>query len=238
VTDAPLLEVCGLTAGYHGIDVLHHVDLAVRPGEFVTVLGANGAGKSTLMKALIGLEPARGTVRFRDQDLLRRPAHHRVQLGIAYVPEGRRVFPALTVEENLKAVSRRNSKRTFEEGFEQVRQIFPRLGERRDQLAGTLSGGEQQMLAMARALISEPDLLLADEISLGLAPMVVESMFDVLRDLNRAGMAILLAEQNAHAALEYADTAHVLETGRVTVHGSATELMADQRVLDAYLQVM
>jgi branched-chain amino acid transport system ATP-binding protein len=238
MTDASVLEIRGLTAGYHGIDVLHEVDLDVRPGEFVTVLGANGAGKSTLMKALMGLEPSRGTARFRGEDLLKRPAHHRVELGIAYVPEGRRVFPALTVEENLKAVSRRNCQRRFEEGLESVCQIFPRLGERRDQLAGTMSGGEQQMLAMARALISEPDLLVADETSLGLAPMVVEAMFDVLRNLNRSGMAILLAEQNAHAALEHADSAHVLETGQVTVHGPAAELMTDQRVLDAYLQVM
>ena len=237
-SETPLLEVRGLTAGYHGTTVLHGVSLTVMPGQFVTVLGANGAGKSTLMQALMGLLPARGEAVLRGKNLLDAEPHERVGLGIAYVPEGRRVFPALTVEENLRAVSRKHRSRTTAEGLELVYGMFGRLRERRGQLAGTLSGGEQQMLALGRALISEPKLLLADEISLGLAPMVVEALFDIFRDLNSEGMSILLAEQNAHAALEYADTAFVMETGAITLHGPAHSVREDPRIIDSYLQVI
>jgi branched-chain amino acid transport system ATP-binding protein len=228
-----LLDVSGLAAGYRRTEVLHHVSLQVRRGEFVTVLGANGAGKSTLIKALIGLLPARGSVTFQGQRLLDLEPHRRVAAGLAYVPEGRRVFPALTVAENLQVANRTRRGGAVEE----IYGIFPKLAQRKDQLAGTMSGGEQQMLALGRALISQPALLLADEISLGLAPLVVASLFEVLVRLNREGMAILLAEQNAREALGHAHTAYVMETGRITMNGPAAELAADPRIVDAYLQM-
>lgn len=228
-----LLDVNGLAAGYRRTEVLHHVSLQVRRGEFVTVLGANGAGKSTLIKALIGLLPARGSVTFQGQSLLAMEPHRRVAAGLAYVPEGRRVFPALTVAENLQVANRTRRSGAVDE----IYGIFPKLAQRKDQLAGTMSGGEQQMLALGRALISQPALLLADEISLGLAPLVVASLFEVLVRLNREGMAILLAEQNAREALGHAHTAYVMETGRITMSGPAAEMAADPRIVDAYLQM-
>lgn len=232
-----LLVVSDLVAGYGRTQVLHSVDLQVRAGEFVVVLGSNGAGKSTLMQATMGLvRPTAGSIRYRERELTTTPVHARVKRGIAYVPEGRRVFPALTVAENLIAATI-PAGRDRHEAMDRQFGLFPRLGERRDQLAGTMSGGEQQMLALARALISEPQLLIADEISLGLAPMVVEELFDVFADLHAAGTAILLAEQSALLALEYADTAFVMETGRITLSGTAAELANDQRVKDAYLQM-
>lgn len=235
--DTPILDVRGLEAGYHGVTVLHGIDIVVNEGEFVTVLGANGAGKSTLMQVLMGLLPAtKGSVSLRGEDLLRREAYQRVAGGIAYVPEGRRVFAALTVEENLRAVSLKYSGTTYAEGIASVYELFPRLGERAGQLAGTLSGGEQQMLALGRALISRPQLLLADEISLGLAPIIVDQLFDVFRDLNASGVSILLAEQNALAALEYADTAYVMETGAITRSGPAADLLTDASIVESYLQ--
>ncbi|HEX6054339.1 MAG TPA: ABC transporter ATP-binding protein [Intrasporangium sp.] len=233
----PILEVRDLEAGYHGVTVLHGIGLVVRPGEFVTVLGANGAGKSTLMQVLMGLLPATGgSVTLRGDDLLRQEPHERIGGGIAYVPEGRRVFPALTVEENLQAVNLKHAGVTHEEGVDSVYALFPRLKERARQLAGTLSGGEQQMLALGRALISRPTVLLADEISLGLAPIIVEQLFDVFRDLKDSGVSILLAEQNALAALEYADTAYVLETGSITRSGPAQQLLTDPSIVESYLQ--
>lgn len=235
--EAPLLEARAVSAGYNRVDVLHEVSLTVQPGEFVTVLGSNGAGKSTLMKVLTGLVPARGSVSLRGRDLLALEPHQRVTAGIAYVPEGRRVFPGLTVEENMRAATPRKGP-DLGSTLDEMYMIFPRLKERRAQLAGTLSGGEQQMLAMGRALVSAPKLLLADEISLGLAPQVVESLFDVLRQRNSEGMAVLLAEQNASAALEYAHRAYVMETGRITLEGTAQDLANDQRVIDAYLQMI
>ena len=228
-----LLDVNGLAAGYRRTEVLHNVSLQVRRGEFVTVLGANGAGKSTLIKALIGLLPARGSVTFQGQRLLDMEPHRRVAAGLAYVPEGRRVFPALTVAENLQVANRTRRSGAVEE----IYGIFPKLAQRKDQLAGTMSGGEQQMLALGRALISQPALLLADEISLGLAPLVVASLFEVLVRLNRKGMAVLLAEQNAREALGHAHTAYVMETGRITMNGPAAEMAADPRIVDAYLQM-
>jgi branched-chain amino acid transport system ATP-binding protein len=237
MTTGPRLTVQGISAGYRRIQVLHDVSLEVGAGEFVTVVGANGAGKSTLVKVLTGLLPATGTARLEEQDLLGLEPHRRVAAGVAYVPEGRRVFPALTVTENLRvANSARGEALTAE--LDHVFDIFPKLRERRAQLAGTLSGGEQQMLAMGRALISRPRLLLADEISLGLAPLVVESLFEVLRQAAKDGMSILLAEQNATMALEFSDRAYVMETGRITLEGPSDELAADQRVIDAYLQMV
>jgi branched-chain amino acid transport system ATP-binding protein len=233
----PVLEVVGLSAGYKRVDVLHDVTLTVGQAEFVTVIGSNGAGKSTLMKVLTGLVRGSGSARLNGVDITALEPHRRVAEGIAYVPEGRRVFPALTVEENMRAAMPHSAPGPVDV-LEEMYEIFPRLRERRRQLAGTLSGGEQQMLAMGRALVSRPKLLLADEISLGLAPQVVESLFDVLRERNRAGMAVLLAEQNATAALEYAHRAYVMETGRITLEGSASDLANDQRIIDAYLQLM
>jgi branched-chain amino acid transport system ATP-binding protein len=228
-----LLDVNGLAAGYRRTEVLHAISLQVRRGEFVTVLGANGAGKSTLIKSLIGLLPARGSVTFQGHPLLEMEPHRRVAAGLAYVPEGRRVFPALTVAENLQVANRTQRGGAVDE----IYGIFPKLAQRKDQLAGTMSGGEQQMLALGRALVSQPALLLADVISLGLAPLIVESLFEVLVRLNREGMAILLAEQNAREALGHAHTAYVMETGRITMNGPAAELAADPRIVDAYLQM-
>jgi branched-chain amino acid transport system ATP-binding protein len=233
----PVLDVTGLSGGYGRVEVLHDVSLTVGHSEFVTVIGSNGAGKSTLMKMLTGLIPGRGSVRLHGVDITGLEPHRRVAEGIAYVPEGRRVFPALTVEENMRAAMPRRPVGPADV-LDEMYEVFPRLRERRGQLAGTLSGGEQQMLAMGRALVSRPTLLLADEISLGLAPQVVESLFDVLRERNRAGMAVLLAEQNATTALEYAHRAYVMETGRITLEGPADTLANDQRVIDAYLQLM
>jgi branched-chain amino acid transport system ATP-binding protein len=233
--EQPLLDVVELQAGYGALEVLHGISLHVQPGEFVAVVGANGAGKSTLLRALMGLIPARGIVSFQGRDLVTQPAHHRAARGIAYVPEGRRVFPSLTVEENLLAGLHATS-RTPAEALPEVYDLFPRLAERRRQAARTLSGGEQQMLAMGRALVLDPILLVADEVSLGLAPVIVDRIFDVLVNMNRAGRAVLLAEQNVRISLEAATRAYVLDTGRVGLEGPAAELRNDPRIVDAYLQ--
>ncbi len=234
--DAPaLLEVEDLTAGYGALEVLHGVSLHVQPGEFVAIVGANGAGKSTLLRALMGLIPARGTVRLQGHDLLTQAAHRRAAQRIAYVPEGRRVFPGLTVEENL-LVGLRATARRRPEALTEVYDLFPRLAERRQQTARTLSGGEQQMLALGRALVLDPLLLIADEVSLGLAPVVVDRIFDVMTAMNRQGRAVLLAEQNVALSLEAATRAYVLDTGRVALEGAARDLAADTRVIEAYLQ--
>jgi branched-chain amino acid transport system ATP-binding protein len=234
---APLLSVSGLRAGYGRVEVLRDVSLTVRDGQFVTIIGANGAGKTTLLKAIMGLIPATGEVKFRDVSLLGEPAHRRVALGIGYVPEGRRVFPSLTVEENLRLTAvRKKGKGADRSAIQQVYEMFPRLRERRAQTAGSLSGGEQQMLALGRALVLAPQVLIADEVSLGLAPVVVDRLFDVLGDMHRRGTTIVLAEQNARLALEAADEAYVLEAGRVLLHGPAGELRTDPRIVDAYLQ--
>lgn len=237
MTTPRTLEISGLRAGYHGIDVLHGLDLTVAPGQFVTVLGANGAGKSTLLQTVMGqIDATAGSVRLGGEDLLRDGTHERIRRGIAYVPEGRRVFAALTVEENLRAVNIKHSDTTYDEGIDSVYGIFPRLAERCGQLAGTLSGGEQQMLALGRALMSKPTLLLADEVSLGLAPIIVDQLFEILGRLNESGVSILLAEQNALLALEHADVAYVLETGSITRHGPADEMLEDPSIVESYLQ--
>jgi branched-chain amino acid transport system ATP-binding protein len=231
----PLLQVTELTAGYGELQVLHGVSVSVEPGEFVTVIGANGAGKSTLLKAIMGLIPARGGIRWQGADLLAQPPYRRAALGIAYVPEGRRVFPSLSVEENLM-VGLQATRRDPATAVEEVYALFPRLRERRRQSGRTLSGGEQQMLAMGRALVLDPLLLVADEVSLGLAPVVVDRIFEVMVEMNRRGRAVLLAEQNARIALEAATRAYVLDTGRVALEGPASDLRADPRVISAYLQ--
>jgi branched-chain amino acid transport system ATP-binding protein len=229
------LLIRDLVAGYGHLRVLEGVSLEVPAGEFVALIGANGAGKSTLIKAVMGLLRARGEVRYQGKNLLFEPPHARVRFGIGYVPEGRQVFPGLTVEQNLRVVCRgrrREERRVIERAY----RLFPRLRERRAQIASSLSGGEQQMLALGRALVLEPKLLIADEISLGLAPIIVQQILRALEELNEQGMTILLAEQNAAAALDAATTGYVLETGRVALHASAAALRNDPAVVDAYIQ--
>lgn len=233
MTDA-LLTVDSLTAGYGHADVLHDITLEVRAGEFAAIVGANGAGKSTLLKTIMGLVKGSGSVTLEGRDLLRQPAHKRVSLGIAYVPEGRRVFPAMTVEENLKVVARASAASAT--AIDKVLDLFPALARRRRTMAGSLSGGEQQMLAMGRAMVVGPKLLIADEITLGLAPVVVDQLFDALRLMRDDGVAVLLAEQNARVALESATTGYVLEVGAITLRGSAQDLRNDERVIAAYLE--
>ncbi|MCR5561924.1 MAG: ABC transporter ATP-binding protein [Desulfovibrio sp.] len=232
-----LLSLTGLKVCYGSVEVLHGIDLFVEEGEIVTILGANGAGKSTTLLSISGLvRPAAGSIFFNDKDLLRMPAHEIVSLGIAQSPEGRRVFGTMTVLENLNLgafsiLDKSRAAKTLEWIFE----LFPRLQERRNQLAGTLSGGEQQMLAIGRALMAEPRLLLLDEPSLGLAPLLVRSIFETVRAINERGVTVLLVEQNARAALRLATRGYVLETGRVVMSDSAERLLADPVVREAYL---
>ena len=233
--EGPLLEIESLSAGYGKLEVLHEVSLHVEHGEFVAVVGANGAGKSTLLRALMGLIAARGRIYFLGEELLAQPPHRRAALRIAYVPEGRRVFPSLTVEENLM-VGLHATHRAPAEAMEEVYALFPRLRERRRQAARTLSGGEQQMLAMGRALVLDPLLHVADEVSLGLAPVVVDRIFDVMLEMNRRGRAVLLAEQNVRLSLEAATRGYVLDTGRVAMEGPAQSLRSDPGIIGAYLQ--
>jgi branched-chain amino acid transport system ATP-binding protein len=237
----PLLEVAGLKVAYGVIEALHGVDLVVRRGEIVTVIGANGAGKTTLLKAISGLVPAAaGTIRYRRDgetiDLGALPVHEIVARGVGQVPEGRRIFQNLTVRENLDlGAYLRRDRAAIAQELEEMFTLFPRLRERVGQNAGTLSGGEQQMLAMARALMSRPALLLLDEPSLGLAPKLVRAIFDVIRRVRERGTTLLLVEQNARMALEAADRAYVLEVGNVALSGPAAELAGDERVQRVYL---
>lgn len=233
-----LLEVGELHAAYGAIAALRGVSLTIREGEVVTIVGANGAGKTTLLKTISALMPARkGTVRFRDRELLKLPPHEILKLGVAHVPEGRQIFGLRTVAENLElgAYSRRDGRAEIDADLDRVHQLFPDLRQKARQRAGTLSGGQQQMLAIARALMSRPRLLLLDEPSLGLAPQVVDAIFDVLATLNRGGLAILLVEQNAHLALDFAHSAYVLELGKITHSGPAAELKGDARIVEIYL---
>jgi branched-chain amino acid transport system ATP-binding protein len=234
---APLLRVEGLRAGYGPIDVLHDLSLTVEPGEIVALIGANGAGKTTTLMALSGLVPARaGTVTFDGHDLTRLAAHRIVKLGLAHSPEGRRIFPRLTVLENLQmGAFTRTDPQGIADDIEKAFQTFPILRERKGQAGGLLSGGQQQMLAMARALMARPKLLLLDEPSLGLAPQIVVQIFDVIRGLNRQGVAVLLVEQNARMALKVAHRGYVLETGRVVASDQASVLLNDPRIRAAYL---
>ena len=232
----PLLAVSGLKAGYGAVDVLHDVDIAVGAGEFVCVIGANTAGKSTLLRTVSGLVACRGSIRFDGVELVGRPAHAIPALGIAHVPEGRHVFPEMTVEENvmLGAYSVRAS-RDLAERREAVLTMFPRLRERIGQLAGTLSGGEQQMVAISRALMLKPRLLLLDEPSHGLAPKIVDELHDTFLAVSRTGTAILLVEQNTTLALSVASRGYVLESGRVVLSGTSAELSGNDAVRSAYL---
>ncbi len=233
----PLLSIEELHVAYGSIRALRGITLEVHEGEIVTLVGANGAGKSTLLRAISGMIPARqGTIRLAGQDLRSRPAHRIVELGVAHVPEGRGIFANLTVVENLRlATWSRRDRRELERDYQRVFEVFPRLAERRNQLAGTLSGGEQQMLAVGRALMIRGRLMLLDEPSMGLAPVLVRGIFQTLREINRAGTTLLLVEQNARQALKLANRGYVLETGRITLAGPSADLMNDPRVKDAYL---
>lgn len=232
-----MLEVRDLEVFYGSIQALHGISFRVDRGEIVTLIGANGAGKSTTLRTISGLlRPRRGNIFFEGTDLTRLPAHSIVRMGVAHVPEGRRIFPNLTVMENLRlGAYTRGSRREIEETLERVFESFPRLKERANQLAGTLSGGEQQMLAMGRGLMSRPSLLLLDEPSMGLSPILVEEIFDIIQRINREGTTILLVEQNAFMALQVAHRAYVLETGRLVLEGTSREVRDDPRVRTAYL---
>ncbi|MDX2118270.1 MAG: ABC transporter ATP-binding protein [Planctomycetota bacterium] len=236
-----MLEIANLSVNYGAIRALHGVTLSVPAGKIVTLIGCNGAGKTTTLRAISGLvRAASGTITFEGRPINRMPAHEIVRLGIAHSPEGRGVFPNLTVAENLDlgAYTRnRADKDAIQADMDKGFALFPRLKERINQLAGTLSGGEQQMLAMARALLARPRLLLLDEPSLGLAPQIVQTIFKIIREINASGTTILLVEQNAHMALNVAHHAYVLETGEIAMSGPASELAASDEVRKAYLGV-
>ena len=232
-----LLALNNIYAGYGPIEVLKGISLEVRLGEIVTVIGANGAGKSTMLMCVSGINRVReGTIEFAGENITNRPAHEIVSLGISQAPEGRKIFPRLTVLENLHmgAFARRDTAR-LDDDIERCFSLFPILKERRSQSGGTLSGGEQQMLAVARALMASPKLLLLDEPSLGLAPMVVLKIFEVIRELNKEGMSILLIEQNARLALKLAHRGYVMETGSIAVSDEARKLLENPKVKAAYL---
>ena len=232
-----MLKIENLHVSYGGIQALRGVSLEVPDGKIVTLIGANGAGKSTTLRTITGLVKASsGSIQWSGEELLGRSIDRIISAGIAMSPEGRRVFPDLTVLENLKlGAYLRRDKAEITKDLQWVYQLFPRLKERDWQAAGTLSGGEQQMLAVGRALMSRPKLLLMDEPSLGLAPLVVQDIFSIIREINHQGVTILLIEQNANMALKIADLAYVLETGSITMSGTGAELLADQRVKEAYL---
>ena len=232
-----LLEVNQIEAYYGNIHALKGVSMLVDEGEIVTLIGGNGAGKTTTLRTISGLmQPRSGSVNFAGENLSRYAAHELVPKGIAMVPEGRGVFAKLTVQENLEmGAYHRNDKEGIAEGIEHSYQLFPRLGERRKQVAGTMSGGEQQMLAISRALMSQPKLLLLDEPSMGLAPVLVELIFSTIETINQQGMTILLVEQNAHMALQIAHRGYVLQTGEIILDDSAAALQEDPTVQKAYL---
>ena len=233
-----LLEVAGLNSHYGPVQVLHNVSLSVCPGELVALVGGNGAGKTTLLHILSGLHcPSAGSLHFDGQDMTRWPSHRIVAAGVCQVPEGRQIFAPLSVEDNLKlgAYRLRRNHDWVQQEMAQVYALFPILQERRQQLAGTLSGGQQQMLAMGRALLGKPRLLLLDEPSMGLAPLLVEEIFRVIVELNTQGVTILLVEQNARAALAIAGRGYILETGRIVKTALAADLLADDDVRRAYL---
>ena len=231
-----MLRVDDINVYYGAIHAIKGVSFQVDDGEVVTLIGANGAGKSTILNTVCGLLHSRtGSIQFLDKTLGNVPAHKIVELGMAHVPEGRRIFLQMTVEENLEMGAYTRARSDIEPGLERVYEQFPRLKERRKQVAGTLSGGEQQMLAMGRGLMSSPKLLMLDEPSMGLAPILVEQIFDIIRKLHQAGTTILLVEQNARMALSVADRGYVLETGKIVATGTGDELLHDEAVKKAYL---
>jgi branched-chain amino acid transport system ATP-binding protein len=233
-----MLSIDNLACAYGRIEVLHGISMAIRAGEIATLIGANGAGKTTLLRAISGVQPITGgDIRLEGRSIASLQSHARVALGISHVPEGRQLFAPLSVEDNLKlgAWSRPATEAASE--LARVHALFPMLAEMRQMPAGALSGGQQQMLAIGRGLMAKPRLLLLDEPSMGLAPILVEQIFEAIRGLKRDGMTILLVEQNAYAALAIADQAYVLETGRMTMNGTAAAVKNDQRVREAYLGV-
>jgi branched-chain amino acid transport system ATP-binding protein len=234
----PLLTVRGVKTAYGRVMALHGVDLDVNEGEIVTLIGANGAGKSTLMMTIFGNPRAReGTITFAGKDITKVPTHQIARMSIAQSPEGRRIFPRMSVYENLQMGASINGLAHFNEDLERVCTLFPRLKERLYQRGGTLSGGEQQMLAIARALMSRPRLLLLDEPSLGLAPLIVKQIFSIIKDLNeRDGMTVFLVEQNAYHALKLAHRGYVMVTGTITMSGTGQELLTNPQVQAAYLE--
>ena len=232
-----ILEIRDLQVHYGGIEAVKGISLDVPEGEIVTLIGANGAGKSSTLRSIAGLvKPSAGNISFYGEDITGKDTNLIVSKGITLVPEGRRIFPDMTVLENLKiGAYLRKDKAEIEKDIQWVYSLFPRLQERSWQLAGTLSGGEQQMLAVGRALMSRPKLMMLDEPSLGLAPLVVQDIFAIIKEINRQGVTVLLIEQNANMALKIADLAYVLETGNITMSGTGAELLADERVKEAYL---
>lgn len=232
-----MLKITDLHVAYGGIKALRGIDLEVPDGKIVTLIGSNGAGKSTTLRSISGLvPPTKGSITYNGKELLGMPINKIIEEGIIHVPEGRRVFPDMTVLENLKiGAYLRHDKAQIAEDLEWVYSLFPRLKERHWQLAGTLSGGEQQMLAVGRALMGRPKVLMMDEPSLGLAPLIVRDIFSIIREINRQGMTILLIEQNANMALHTADIGYVLETGNITLSGPGKELLSNELVRKAYL---
>lgn len=231
-----MLKVSDINVYYGNIHAIKDISFEVSKGEIVSLIGANGAGKSTILKTVSGLLRTKtGSITFLDGDIRTAVPNHIVKLGLAHVPEGRRIFLQMTVQENLEMGAYTQKPTALSADLENVYERFPRLKERRKQVAGTLSGGEQQMLAMGRALMSHPTLLMLDEPSMGLAPILVEQIFDIIQELHRAGTTILLVEQNAQMALSIADRVYVLETGRIVMSGTAKEMREDERVQKAYL---
>lgn len=232
-----LLEVKNLEVYYGVIQALKGISFEVNEGEIISLIGANGAGKTTTMQSIMGLIPAKhGTITYDGQDITKMPCNKIVRLGMTQVPEGRRIFQELTVYENLlMGAYTESDKKKIKEDIEQIYTRFPRLGERKSQIAGTLSGGEQQMLSMGRALMSHPKLLMLDEPSMGLSPLLVDQIFDIIKDFHNSGTTVLLVEQNAKKALSIADRAYVLETGSISLSGDAKEMMNNEKVKKAYL---
>jgi branched-chain amino acid transport system ATP-binding protein len=233
----PLLELKALKVAYGGIQAVKGIDLQVAQGELVCLIGANGAGKTTTLKGITGLQPVKsGKIHYAGADITGKPAFQLVRRGLSMVPEGRGVFGALTIEENLAmGAYTRNDRQVVKADVERVFALFPRLKERRRQTAGTLSGGEQQMLAMGRAMMSRPKLLLLDEPSMGLAPLMVQKVFETVIAISKEGVTILLIEQNARLALEVSSRGYVMESGEITLHGEAKQLLSDPKVREAYL---
>lgn len=235
-TKQPILQVSGLDSHYGPIKALHGVDIEIGEGQLVALVGANGAGKTTLLRAISGVQPASsGSIRFAGQEIGRMSADKRVRAGICQVPEGRQVFGPMTVEDNLRLGAYTRPKQDVAGDMERMYDLFPVLKEKRHLLAGMLSGGQQQMLAMARALMGRPKLLLLDEPSMGLAPLLIREIFRIVEELRSQGITIFLVEQNAHAALAIADVGYVIETGSITLTGPGPELLANEQVQSAYL---
>ncbi|WP_028778696.1 ABC transporter ATP-binding protein [Shimazuella kribbensis] len=236
MTKRALLEMSQVSAYYDQIQALQDISLEVNMGEIVTLVGSNGAGKSSTLKAICGQIKTSGTISFLGNDISKLPPHQTAKLGVAHVPEGRRIFPKLTVKENLEmGAFQLKSKKDIEQQMELVYQYFPRVKERLHQKGGTMSGGEQQMLAIGRALMSKPSILLLDEPSMGLAPIIVEQIFEIIQELNQTGMTILLVEQNAYQALSIAHRGYVIQTGKIILTDSAQNLLENKQVTEAYL---